>query len=268
VKLIVESPVRTIETNVRGSAGVLEAANKKKKKVVLTSTSEVYGKSSKFPFNENDDMVMGPTAKGRWSYACSKAIDEFLALAYWREFKLPTVVARLFNTIGPRQSGHYGMVVPRFLGQALRGENLAVYGTGKQSRCFTYVSDVVEWLVRLASTDEANGQVFNIGNSEEVTIADLAFKIIELTGANVGIDYIPYEKAYEEGFEDMERRVPDIRKVEAATGYSPRIRLEQALQLTHEWFAREYASPRVAPLRYAQFPTVDPHASYSYHVKY
>ena len=268
VKLIVESPVRTIETNVRGSEGVLELANKKKKKVVLTSTSEVYGKSSKIPFHEDDDLVMGPTAKGRWSYACSKAIDEFLALAYWREFKLPTVVARLFNTIGPRQSGHYGMVVPRFIEQALRGENLTVYGTGKQSRCFTYVSDVVEWLVRLASTNEANGQVFNMGNPEEVTIADLAFKIIELTGANVGIDYIPYEKAYEEGFEDMERRVPDIRKVEAASGYSPRIRLEQALRLTRDWFAKEYASPQVASIRYSRIPTVDPYASYGHHVKY
>jgi len=239
----------------------LEAANKKKKKVVFASTSEVYGKSSKIPFNENDDLVMGPTVKGRWSYACSKAIDEFLALAYWREFKLPTVVARLFNTIGPRQSGHYGMVVPRFIGQALRGENLTVYGTGKQSRCFTYVSDVVEWLVRLASTDEANGQVFNIGNPEEVTIADLALKIIELTGANVGIDYIPYEKAYEDGFEDMERRVPDIRKLETASGYSPRIRLEQALRLTRDWFAKEYTTPQMASRRYARMIGGDLHAS-------
>ena len=268
VKLIVESPVRTIETNVKGSEGVLELANKKKKKVVLASTSEVYGKSTKIPFNEDDDLVMGPTVKGRWSYACSKAIDEFLALAYWREFKLPTVVARLFNTIGPRQSGHYGMVVPRFIGQAFRGENLTVYGSGKQSRCFTYVSDVVEWLVRLASADEANGQVFNIGNPEEVTIADLASKIIELTGANVGIDYISYEKAYEEGFEDMERRVPDIRKVEAVTGYSPHTRLEQALRLTHDWFAKERASPQVASIRYARIAGGDSRASYGHHVKY
>ena len=268
VKLIVESPVRTIETNVRGSEGVLELANKKKKKVVLTSTSEVYGKSSKIPFNENDDLVMGPTNKGRWSYACSKAIDEFLALAYWREFKLPTVVARLFNTIGPRQSGHYGMVVPRFIRQALRGESLTVYGTGKQSRCFTYVSDVVEWLVRLASSDEANGQVFNLGNPEEISITDLASKILKLTRANVGIEYIPYEKAYEEGFEDMERRVPDIRKVKEATSYSPRIRLDQALRLTGDWFAKEHASPQGASTRYAQIPTVNRYASYSHQVKY
>jgi UDP-glucose 4-epimerase len=267
VRLIVESPVRTIETNVRGSETVLELASKKKKKVVVASTSEVYGKSNKIPFSEDDDLVMGPTVKGRWSYACSKAVDEFLALAYWREFKLPTVVVRLFNTIGPRQSGHYGMVVPRFIGQAFRGENLTVYGTGKQSRCFTYVSDVVEWLVRLASSHEANGQVFNLGNPEEITIADLASKIIDLTGANVGIDYIPYEKAYEEGFEDMMRRVPDIRKVEAATAYSPRIGLDQALRLTRDWFIKEFTSPQVASIRYGRVAGANPYA-YGHHVKY
>src|SRR5262245_39965037 len=211
VKLIVESPVRTIETNVRGTEGVLEFANKKKKKVMIISTSEVYGKASKIPFTEDDDLVLGPTSKSRWSYACSKAIDEFLALAYWRESRLPTVVARVFNTIGPRQSGHYGMVVPRFIGQALQGQNLTVYGTGKQSRCFTYVADVVEWLLKLAVNDRANGKVFNLGNPEEITIKDLAGKIIELTGSRAGIEYVPYEKAYEEGFEDMERRVPDIK---------------------------------------------------------
>ncbi len=243
VKLIVESPVRTIETNVKGSEGILEFANKKKKKVILASTSEVYGKATKIPFAEDDDLVMGPTVKGRWSYACSKAIDEFLALAYWREFKLPTVVARLFNTIGPRQSGHYGMVVPRFIGQALSGKDLTVYGTGKQSRCFTYVSDAVEWLLRLAVTDAANGNVFNLGNPQEITIEDLAAKIIEMTGAKVGIEYVPYEKAYEEGFEDMDRRVPDIHKVKALTGYSPRVGLDQALRLTREWFAAEHVSP-------------------------
>jgi nucleoside-diphosphate-sugar epimerase len=243
VKLIVESPVRTIETNVKGSEGILEFANKKKKKVILASTSEVYGKATKIPFAEDDDLVMGPTVKGRWSYACSKAIDEFLALAYWREFKLPTVVARLFNTIGPRQSGHYGMVVPRFIDQALRGQDLTVYGTGKQSRCFTYVSDAVEWLLRLAVTDAANGNVFNLGNPQEITIEDLAAKIIEMIGAKVGIEYVPYEKAYEEGFEDMDRRVPDIHKVKALTGYSPRVGLDQALRLTRDWFAAEHRSP-------------------------
>ena len=243
VKLIVESPVRTIETNVRGTEGVLEFANKKKKKVVITSTSEVYGKASKIPFSEDDDLVMGPTIKGRWSYACSKAIDEFLALAYWREFKLPTVVVRLFNTMGPRQSGHYGMVVPRFIGQALSGKNLTVYGNGKQSRCFTYDSDAVEWLLRLATNEEARGNVFNVGNPEEITIEDLAARIIELTGAKVGIEYVPYEKAYEEGFEDMDRRVPDIRKVVAATGYSPQVDLDRALRLTRDWFAAEKLPP-------------------------
>lgn len=242
VKLIVESPVRTIETNVRGSEGVLEFASKKKKKVIITSTSEVYGKASKFPFSEDDDLVLGPTSKSRWSYACSKAIDEFLALAYWRESSLPTVVVRVFNTIGPRQSGHYGMVVPRFISQALNGRNLTVYGSGKQSRCFTYVSDVVEWLLRLASSDEANGKVFNVGNPEEITIEDLAGKIIKLTGAKVGLDYVPYEKAYEEGFEDMERRVPDIGKVVKTTDYLPRVDLDQALRLTHDWFVRSGAS--------------------------
>jgi len=242
VKLIVESPVRTIATNIRGSEEVLEFANKKKKKVIITSTSEVYGKASKFPFSEDDDLVLGPTSKSRWSYACSKAIDEFLALAYWRESSLPTVVARVFNTIGPRQSGHYGMVVPRFIGQACNNQNLTVYGSGKQSRCFTYVSDVVEWLVRLGAKDEAIGKVFNVGNPEEITIEDLAFKIIELAGAKVGIDYVPYERAYEEGFEDMERRVPDITKVQKTTGYSPKVNLDQALRLTREWFAAERMS--------------------------
>jgi len=243
VKLIVESPVRTIETNVGGTEAVLEFANKKKKKVIITSTSEVYGKASKIPFSEDDDLVMGPTVKGRWSYACSKAIDEFLTLAYWREFKLPTVVVRLFNTIGPRQSGHYGMVVPRFIGQALSGKNLTVYGNGKQSRCFTYVSDAVEWLLRLATNEDAHGNVFNVGNPEEITIEDLATRIIDLTGAKVGIDYVPYERAYEEGFEDMDRRVPDIRKVVATTGYSPQVGLDRALRLTHDWFAAEQMPP-------------------------
>ena len=243
VKLIVESPVRTIETNVRGTEGVLEFASKKKKKVIITSTSEVYGKASKIPFSEDDDLVMGPTIKGRWSYACSKAIDEFLALAYWREFRLPTVVVRLFNTVGPRQSGHYGMVVPRFIGQALSGKDLTVYGDGKQSRCFTYVSDAVEWLLRLAANDDANGNVFNVGNPEEITIENLAARVIELTGAKVGIEYVPYEKAYEEGFEDMERRVPDIRKVVATTGYSPQVGLDRALRLTYDWFAAEQTHP-------------------------
>ncbi|MBI3950392.1 MAG: GDP-mannose 4,6-dehydratase [Acidobacteria bacterium] len=236
---IIESPVKTIVNNISGTEAVLKMAAKKKKKVIVASTSEVYGKSTTIPFKEDGDLVFGPTSKSRWSYASTKVVDEFLALAYWREFKVPTVVARLFNTIGPRQVGHYGMVVPRFMTQALHGQNLTVYGSGTQSRCFTYVTDVIEWLLLLASNDKTVGEVFNLGNPEEVTIAELARKIIAVTGADVGIEYIPYEEAYEEGFEDMERRVPDIAKVKAFTGYSPRISLDQALRLIRDWFVNE-----------------------------
>jgi len=236
---IIESPVNTIANNIGGTEGVLKAAAKKKKKVIIASTSEVYGKSTTVPFREDSDLVFGPTSKSRWSYASSKVVDEFLALAYWREFKLPTVVVRFFNTIGPRQVGRYGMVVPRFMSQALHGKNLSVYGTGQQSRCFTYVSDVIEWLLLLAANDRAVGEVVNLGNPEEVTIADLARKVIAVTGADVGIDYVPYEEAYEEGFEDMVRRVPDINKVQTLTGYSPRVTLEEALCLIRDWFLRE-----------------------------
>ena len=236
---IIESPVNTIANNIGGTEGVLKAAAKKKKKVIIASTSEVYGKSTAVPFREDSDLVFGPTSKSRWSYASSKVVDEFLALAYWREFKLPTVVVRFFNTIGPRQVGRYGMVVPRFMSQALHGNNLSVYGTGQQSRCFTYVSDVIEWLLLLAANDRAVGEVVNLGNPEEVTIADLARKVIAVTGADVGIDYVPYEEAYEEGFEDMVRRVPDINKVQTLTGYSPRVTLEEALCLIRDWFLRE-----------------------------
>jgi UDP-glucose 4-epimerase len=233
---IIESPVNTIANNIGGTEGVLKAAVKKKKKVIIASTSEVYGKSSVVPFREDSDLVFGPTSKSRWSYASSKVVDEFLALAYWREFKLPTVVVRFFNTIGPRQVGRYGMVVPRFMSQALQGSNLSVYGTGQQSRCFTYVSDVVEWLLMLAANDKAVGEVVNLGNPEEVTIVELARKVIAITGAQVAIDYVPYEEAYEEGFEDMLRRVPDITKVQALTGYSPRVSLDEALHRIKMWF--------------------------------
>jgi UDP-glucose 4-epimerase len=236
---IIESPVNTIVNNIGGTEAVLKAAAKKKKKVIIASTSEVYGKSTAVPFREDSDLVFGPTSKSRWSYASSKVVDEFLAIAYWREFKLPTVVARLFNTIGPRQVGRYGMVVPRFMSQALEGQNLTVYGSGQQSRCFTYVLDVVEWLLLLASSEKVVGEVINLGNPEEVTITELARKIIAVTGANVGIDYIPYEEAYEEGFEDMGRRVPDITKVKTFTGYSPRINLDQALCLIRDWFVEQ-----------------------------
>jgi UDP-glucose 4-epimerase len=246
---IIDSPVATIVNNVGGTEAVLKAAAKKKKKVVVASTSEVYGKSTAIPFREDGDLIMGPTAKSRWSYAATKMVDEFLALAYWRELKVPTTVVRFFNTIGPRQVGRYGMVVPRFLTQALKGENLTVYGDGNQSRCFTYVGDVVEWLVRLADRDAAVGEVFNLGNPEEVTITGLAKRVIATAGADVGIDYIPYSKAYEAGFEDMQRRVPDISKVTAATGYAPRVGLDEALRRTCDWLRAEAeadASPAAA----------------------
>lgn len=247
---IIESPVRTIVNNIGGTEAVLKAASKKKKKVIIASTSEVYGKSTTIPFREDGDLVFGPSSKSRWSYASSKVVDEFLALAYWREFKVPTVVARLFNTIGPRQTGHYGMVVPRFMSQALRGQNLTVYGSGRQSRCFTYVSDVVEWLLLLASNEKAVGEIFNLGNNEEVSIAELAHRIIAVTGAKVGIENVPYEDAYEKGFEDMDRRVPDIAKLEGLTGYSPRVGLDQALCLIRDWFVNQEVSEETTAFKY------------------
>jgi UDP-glucose 4-epimerase len=229
VRLIVESPVRTIETNIRGTEIVLSLAAKKRKRVLLTSTSEVYGKRNTVPFREEDDLVMGPTSKGRWSYACSKAIDEFLAIAYWKEKRVPTVVVRLFNTVGPRQTGRYGMVIPSFVRQALAGEDLTVFGDGSQSRCFTHVADVVDALIKVAEHPKAVGDVFNIGGNREISIAELAEKIKQLTGSNSRIMYVPYEKAYEEGFEDMMRRVPDISKIGALIGYEPRFTLDEIL---------------------------------------
>jgi UDP-glucose 4-epimerase len=230
VKLIVESPVRTIETNVRGTEVVLSLANKKKKKVLVASTSEVYGLSEQVPFREDGNLVMGATTKGRWSYACSKAIDEFLALAYWREKKLPTVIVRLFNTVGPRQTGQYGMVIPTFVKQALSGRPITVYGDGKQTRCFGYVGDVVGALVKLMDHPAAVGQVFNIGSSEEVTILELAERVKELTQSESEITFVPYDEAYEEGFEDMPRRVPDVSKVSALVGFRPEMTLDGILQ--------------------------------------
>jgi UDP-glucose 4-epimerase len=230
VKLIVESPVRTIETNVRGTEVVLDAANKKKKKVLIASTSEVYGLSDQVPFREDGNLVMGATTKGRWSYACSKAIDEFLALAYWREKKLPTVVVRLFNTVGPRQTGQYGMVIPTLVKQALAGRPLTVFGDGRQTRCFGFVGDIVEALVKVMDHDDAVGQVFNIGSNEEVSIAELAERIRTLTGSSSEIVYVPYDEAYEEGFEDMPRRVPDISKIGALVGFKPKTSLDGILK--------------------------------------
>lgn len=230
VKLIVESPVRTIETNVRGTETVLALANKKKRKVLITSTSEVYGLSTEVPFREDGNLVMGATNKGRWSYACSKAIDEFLALAYWREKKLPTVVVRLFNTVGPRQTGQYGMVIPTFVRQALAGRPITVYGSGEQTRCFGYVGDVVGALTGLMDKDEAVGEVFNIGSNEEVSIVEVARRVKELTDSKSEIVFVPYDEAYEEGFEDMPRRVPDITKVHNLVGFEPKERLDGILE--------------------------------------
>jgi UDP-glucose 4-epimerase len=240
VRLIVESPVNTIETNVHGTERVLKLANKKRKKVLLTSTSEVYGKANAVPFREDGDLVMGPTAKGRWSYACSKAIDEFLALAYHKERRLPVVVARLFNTVGPRQTGRYGMVVPGFVKQALLGHPLTVYGDGTQTRCFTFVSDVVGQLVALAQDERAVGEVFNIGNDrEEVTILELARRVKERSGSRSPIELVPYERAYEEGFEDMLRRVPDLSKLRALTGYEPRVLLDEVIDRVIAYFTQD-----------------------------
>jgi UDP-glucose 4-epimerase len=230
VKLIVESPVRTIETNVRGTEVVLELANKKKKKVLIASTSEVYGLSADVPFREDGNLVMGATTKGRWSYACSKAIDEFLALAYWREKKLPTIIVRLFNTVGPRQTGRYGMVIPTFVRQALAGRPITVYGNGKQTRCFGYVGDVTGALVKLMDHPESVGQVFNIGSNEEISILQLAERVKELTESNSEIVFMPYDEAYEEGFEDMPRRVPDITKIKQLVGFNPDMSLNGILK--------------------------------------
>ncbi|MDQ3686403.1 MAG: GDP-mannose 4,6-dehydratase [Acidobacteriota bacterium] len=230
VKLIVESPVRTIETNVRGTEIVLAQANKKKKKVLVASTSEVYGLSDQVPFREDGNLVMGATTKGRWSYACSKAIDEFLALAYWREKKLPTIVVRLFNTVGPRQTGQYGMVIPTFVKQALAGRPITVYGDGTQTRCFGYVGDIVGALIKLMDDPAAIGQVFNIGSDEEISIIELAERIKELTKSDSEIVLMPYDEAYEEGFEDMPRRVPDISKINAQVGFRPEMKLDGILE--------------------------------------
>jgi UDP-glucose 4-epimerase len=230
VKLIVESPVRTIETNVHGTEVVLSLANKKKKKVLIASTSEVYGLSAEVPFREDGNLVMGATTKGRWSYACSKAIDEFLALAYWREKKLPTVVVRLFNTVGPRQTGQYGMVIPTFVKQALAGRPITVYGNGKQSRCFCFVGDVIGALMKLMDDPKAVGEVFNVGSNQEISIMDLAKKVKVLTKSNSEIVLVPYDEAYEEGFEDMPRRVPDISKVNKQVGFHPQMDLDGILK--------------------------------------
>jgi len=229
VRLIVESPVRTIETNVQATELVLELAAKKRKKVLITSTSEVYGKSQKRLFNEDDDLIIGPPDKGRWSYACSKAIDEFLAMAHWRENKLPTVVVRLFNTIGPRQTGRFGMVVPTFIRQALAGEPITVFGDGHQTRCFGWVEDAVVAILKLSEHPDAVGRVFNIGGEEEVSILDLAEKVKKAANSQSPIRTVPYDQAYESGFEDMPRRHPDLGRIRQLIGYRPTRTLDQML---------------------------------------
>jgi UDP-glucose 4-epimerase len=235
VKLIVEQPVHTIETNVHGTEVVLKHANKKKKLVLIASTSEVYGKSANVPFHEDADLVLGPTLKHRWAYACSKLIDEFLALAYWKEKKLPVIIVRLFNTVGPRQTGHYGMVIPTFVRQALSGAPITVFGDGTQSRSFTYVGDVVRAMVALINEPKAVGQVFNIGNGREITIGALAERIRDVTGSSSPIVTVPYEQAYEAGFEDMPRRVPAISKIQALVGYAPTVELDEILARVIEY---------------------------------
>ena len=230
VRLIVESPVRTIETNVRGTELVLDLANKKKKRVLIASTSEVYGKSNRVPFSEEDDLLLGAPTKGRWSYACSKAIDEFLAIAYWREKKLPVTIVRLFNTVGPRQTGRYGMVIPSLVKQALMGQPLTVFGDGEQSRCFGHVRDVVEALIALVQASEAVGEIFNVGSDHEITINAFAALVCEMTESRAPVVHVSYDEAYADGFEDMRRRVPDLTKVRRFIGYAPRYDVRDILR--------------------------------------
>lgn len=247
VRLIVESPVRTIETNVNGTQLILEAAAKKKKMVLTASTSEVYGKSTQIPFREEADLVLGPTTKGRWSYAASKALDEFLALSYWKEKKVPVIVVRFFNTVGPRQTGRYGMVLPNFVKQALNNATIEVYGDGKQSRCFCDVRDTVQAAIKLLDSEKSVGEVVNIGNTEEITIEDLAKRVKERTGSESKISYIPYDKAYEPGFEDMMRRVPCVDKLTAITGFRPQTPLNEIIDRVATYLREKPASPaRVA----------------------
>ncbi len=257
VRLIVEKPVHTIETNVRGTEVVLAAAAKKQKLVVLASTSEVYGKSSKIPFTEDDDLQLGPTRHSRWAYACSKALDEWLALAYWREKHVPAIIVRFFNTVGPRQTGRYGMVLPNFAGQALRGEPIQVFGTGKQSRCFGHVRESVEALLRLIETPAAIGEVVNLGSDREVTIGRLAEMVREIVDSRSDIVHVPYDEAYAEGFEDLERRVPDVRKLEQLTGFRFSIPLEQIIEdVVEDQRRRLFAKASQAPRHRAVSKTV------------
>src|ERR1700741_2581377 len=239
VKLIVESPVRTIETNVNGTQMVLEAACRKRKLVFAASTSEVYGKNTNVPFHEDADLVLGATTKGRWSYAASKALDEFLAISYWKEKHQPVIVVRFFNTVGPRQTGRYGMVLPNFVKRALDGDPIEVYGDGQQSRCFCDVRDTVESLLRLLPLDRAVGEVINIGNTEEVSIENLAKIVKHRAGSDSPIEFVPYDKAYEPGFEDMMRRVPSIEKLHALTGFRPQTNLADIIDRVSAYFRQK-----------------------------
>jgi UDP-glucose 4-epimerase len=236
VQLIVDRPVHTIETNIHGTEVVLEIASRLKKKVLLASTSEVYGKNEQVPFHEDDDTLLGSTRFSRWSYACSKAIDEFLAFAYHDQYKLDVVVARLFNTIGPRQVGQYGMVVPRFVQWALKSEPILIYGDGRQSRCFSYVGDVVDGLIGLINSDNAGGRVYNVGSDEEVTIEDLADLIIAKTGSRSEKRFVPYEQAYGKEIDDMVRRVPSLERIRRQVGYEPKVNLERTLEIIISYF--------------------------------
>lgn len=234
VQYVIDHPLSSIETNVRGTEVVLELAAKFRKKVLVASTSEVYGKRDAVPFRETDDLTYGPTTHGRWSYACSKAMDEFMALAYWKAKRLPVVVARLFNTVGPRQTGRYGMVIPRFVSQALRGDPILVYGDGTQTRTFTYVRDVVEALIRLMDRKEAEGEIVNVGGDEEISIRDLAARVLALMGSPSPIRLVPYSEVYPRDFEDMQRRVPSLEKLERLTGFRPRTGLDEILRTVIE----------------------------------
>jgi UDP-glucose 4-epimerase len=235
VKLVVERPVQTIETNIMGAEAVLKSEARYRAKILIASTSEVYGKGTRVPFREDDDVVLGPTSRSRWAYAASKMVDEFLGLAYYHKYNLPVVIARLFNTVGPRQTGRYGMVVPRFVQQAMKGDPITVYGDGSQSRCFCDVSDTVRALETLLEEDDAVGRVYNVGSTEEVTILELARRVKALLDSDSPIEFIPYAQAYAPGFEDMQRRVPDISRIRALTGWQPQLQLNDILQRVAAW---------------------------------
>jgi UDP-glucose 4-epimerase len=249
VELIIKKPLESMVTNIRGSEVVMEMAHRYRKKVLIASTSEIYGKNIHGPFKEDDDRVLGSPLKSRWSYSTSKAVDEILAYVYWKEKQVPTIIVRLFNTVGPRQSGAYGMVIPRFVSQALAGQPLKVHGEGKQTRCFLHVRDVVDAMIKLAEHPRAVGEVFNLGSQEEISIEELAERVIQLTKSASRIDYVPYEEAYEEGFEDMPRRIPDISKIRSLIGFQPTMNLNQIILSVVESLAPDRQVGPAAPAR-------------------